>query len=223
MVKPSYPNIISLLLPVMILIPCIICALFNAPEVLRPLTTNFLALSPESPVFSAEMPAQKAIPASQASITIGGFKFRIVEVVFDETAMGFTPVNMAAGNWVLFVEFELQTGNKDDFKSLEVTVSNGYGQKSKAFILISGGMMQMLATVTLKGVSSNYKPLEDNVTWAFVVPKGVDKLYLNFPTGDRVDLTPFLKLARSAASKPGLLLSFFGGKLQQNANEERGE
>jgi len=212
MVKPSHLNIISLLLPVMILIPCIICAFLSVPDVFHPLTTNFLALSPESPIFSAEMPAQKAILASQASITIGGFKFRIVEVVFDETAMGFTPVNMAAGNWVMFVEFELLTGNKDDFKSLEVTVSNDSGQKSNAFLLISNGMMQMLANVTMKGVSSDYKPLEDNVTWAYVVPKSVDKLYLNFPTGERVDLAPFLKSSRSAASKPGLLFCFSGGK-----------
>ncbi len=167
--------------------------------------------------------AQKEIPASQSSITIGDFKFRIVRVVFAETAMGFVPVNIDANDQVMFVEFELLAGNKEAFKSLEVIVSHGSGQKSKAFILISGGMIQMLATVTMKGVSSDYQPGEDSVVWAYVVPKSVDKLYLNFPTGNRVDLTPLLKLSKSAASKPGLLLSFFGGKLQQNANEKRGE
>ena len=192
MVKPSHLNIISLLLPVVILIPCIICAFLSVPDVFHPLTANFLAQSPESPVFSAETAAQKVIPASQASITIGGFKFRIVEVVFDETAMGFAPVNIGAGDQVMFVEFELLAGSKEDFKSLEVTVFNGSGQKSNAFLLISNGMMQMLAKVTMKGVSSDYKPLEDNVTWAFVVPKGVDKLSLSFSTGEVVDLTPFI-------------------------------
>lgn len=223
MVEHSHLKIIFLLLPAMILIACIICALFDAPEALHPLTTKYIALSTDSPVFTAETAAQKAIPASQSSIMIGDFKFRIVKVVFDKTAMGFVPVDMDESDQVMFVEFELLAGNKEAFKILEIMASFGSGQKSKAFILISGGMMQMLATVTMKGVSSNYQPGEDSVVWAYVVPKSVDKLYLNFPTGDRVDLTPFLKLSRSAASKPGLLLSFFGGKLQQNANEERGE
>jgi hypothetical protein len=192
MVKHSHLNSIFLLLPVIILIPCIICALLNAPEVLHPLTAKYTALSTDLPVFSADTAAQKAIPALQSPITIGDFKFRIVGVVFDKTAMGFTPVNMDESDQVMFVEFELLTGNKEAFKSLEITVSNGSGQKSKAFILISGGMMQMLATVAMKGVSSGYQPGEDNVTWAFVVPKGVDKLYLNFSTGEVVDLKPFI-------------------------------
>jgi hypothetical protein len=50
----------------------------------------------------------------------------------------------------------------------------------------------MLATVTMKGDSSDYQPGEDNIVWAYVVPKGVDELYLNFPTGEVVDLTPFI-------------------------------
>lgn len=192
MVKHPHLKIISLLLPVMILIPCITCALLNATEVLHPLATKYIALSTDSPVFTADTAAQKAIPASEASISIGDFKFRIVEVVFDKTAMGFTPVNMDKGDQVMFVEFELLAGNKEAFKSLEITVSHGSGQKSKAVILISGGMMQMLATVTMKGVSSDYQPGKDNIVWAYVVPKGVDKLYLNFPTGEVVDLTPFI-------------------------------
>ena len=106
--------------------------------------------------------------------------------------MGFAPVNIGAGDQVMFVEFELLAGSKEDFKSLEVTVFNGSRQKSNAFLLISNGMMQMLAKVTMKGVSSDYKPLEDNVTWVFVVPKGVDKLSLSFPMGEVVDLTPFI-------------------------------
>jgi hypothetical protein len=192
MAKHSHLKIIFLLLPVIILIPCTICALLNAPEALHPLTTKYTALSTESPVVTADAAAQKAIPALQSSITIGDFKFRIVGVVFDETAMGFVPVDMGADDQVMFVEFELLAGNKEAFKSLEITVSHGSGQKSKAVILISGGMMQMLATVTMKGDSSDYQPGENNIVWAYVVPKGVDKLYLNFPTGEVVDLTPFI-------------------------------
>jgi hypothetical protein len=205
MVKYLYPNIIFLLLLVMIFIPSIIFALPIAPKILHPLTTKYIALPTDSPVFTADTPAQKAISASEASITIGDFKFRIVEVVFDKTAMGLVPVDMGADDQVMFVESELLAGNIEAFKSLEITVSHGSGRKSKAFILISGGMMQMLATVTMKGASSDYRPGEDNVTWAYVVPKGVHKLYLNFPTGEVIDLIPFIKRQKQKKEKEELL------------------
>jgi len=152
------------------------------------------ALSSDSSVFTASIPVQKAIPASQSSLAIGDFEFRVVEVVFDQTAMGFVPVDIGASDQVMFVEFELLAGSKEDFKSLEIRVSNGSSLKANAFILISNGMTQMLATVTMKGVSSDYRPGEDNVAWAYLVPKGADKLYLNFPTGEVVDLTPFIRV-----------------------------
>jgi len=152
------------------------------------------AVSTDSSVFKASVPVQKAIPASQSSLAIGDFEFRVVEVVFDQTAMGFVPVDMGASDQVMFVEFELLTGSKEDFKSLEIRISNGSSLKANAFILISNGMTQMLATVTMKGVSSDYQPGEDNVTRAYVVPKGLDQLYLNFPTGEVVDLTPFIRV-----------------------------
>jgi hypothetical protein len=167
-------------------------ALPNAAEVLHPLTTNSTSLSTDSPIFLTETPAQKAITASKASITIGDFKFRIAKVVFDEAAMGFVPVNMSAGDRVMFVEFELLTSNKEAFKVLEITVAHNSGQKSKAFIMTSGGIIQMLSSVTVKGTSSDYQPGEDNIAWAYVIPKDVDELYLNFPTGDVVNLTPFI-------------------------------
>jgi hypothetical protein len=204
MAKYSYPNRMFLLFLVMIFIPCLIFALPIVPGALHPLTIEYIAVSTDSPVFAADTAAQKAVPASQSSITTGNFKFRIVRVGFDETAMGFVPANMGKGDQVMFVESELLTGNIEAFKSLEITVSHGSGQKSKAFILISGGMMQMLATVTMKGASSDYQPGEDNVTWAYVVPKGADKLYLNFPTGEVIDLIPFIKRQKQKKEKEEL-------------------
>jgi hypothetical protein len=176
----------------MMLIPFVVCAFLNAPELSSHPTKKYITLSKDFHVFTTDTQAQSAVPASKESIAIGDFKFRVVKVVFDETAMGFVPVNMNAGNQVMFVEFELLTNNKDAFKGLEISVSNNSGQKSKAFILTSDGIIQMLSSVTVKGTSSNYQPGEDNITWAFVVPKGADKLYLNFPTGEVVDLTPFI-------------------------------
>jgi hypothetical protein len=96
----------------------------------------------------------------------------------------------------MFVEIELLAGNKEDFKGLEIMVSDGSGRKANAFILISNGMTQMLAAVTMRGVSSDYQPGEDNVTWAYVVPIGADKLYLSFPTGEVVDLTPLIRVKK---------------------------
>lgn len=193
MVKPSHLSIISLLLPVIIFIFCIMYALLNSPEILHPLTTNFIGISTDSPISTANAPAQNTIPASKESITISDFRFRVVKVVFDETAMGFVPVDMSADAQVMFVEFELLTSNKEAFKDLEIAVSHNSGHKSKAFILISGGIVQMLSNVTVKGTSSDYQPEEDNILWAYVIPKGANKLYLNFPAGEIVDLAPLIK------------------------------
>jgi len=199
MAKSSHLNMVSLLPPVITLIPCIICAFFNAPVVLHPLTTNFIEKSTDSPISSANAPAQKTIPASNESIVTGHFKFRVAKLAFDETAMGFVPVDMGPDNQVMFVEFELLEGSKESFKALEITVADGSGHKSKAFILTSGGMIQMLATVVMKNASSYYQPGEDRITWAYVVPRVVSKLYLNFTTGEIIELTPIIKSSRGVA------------------------
>lgn len=220
MAKSSHLNIISLLLPAITLIPCIICVFFNAPVVLHPLTTNFIGISTDSPISSASAPAQNTIPAPRKSIVIGEFKFRIAKVAFDETAMGFVPVDMDPDDQVMFVEFELLEGSKESFKALEIMVADGSGHKSKAFILTSAGMIQMLATVVMESTSSYYQPGEDRIAWAYVVPRGVSDLYLNFPTGEMIDLTPHIKsfscLAielcqeyRNLDSKPFSISGFF--------------
>jgi hypothetical protein len=151
---------------------------------------------------------------------IGEFKFRIAKVAFDETAMGFVPVDMDPDDQVMFVEFELLEGSKESFKALEIMVADGSGHKSKAFILTSAGMIQMLATVVMESTSSYYQPGEDRIAWAYVVPRGVSDLYLNFPTGEMIDLTPHIKsfscLAielcqeyRNLDSKPFSISGFF--------------
>ena len=193
MIKPSNLNTVFLIIPAVILIPCIVCSLLVVLEISQTIITKAITQSTDSLVFTAKTLAQKAIPASKESITIGDFKFRISTVAFNKTAMGFIPVNMNEGDQVMFVEFELLEGSKESFIELEITVSCGSGQKSNAFILISGGMMKMLATVIMKRASSDYKPGKNNIAWAYVVPKSVDKLYLNFPSGEIVDLAPFIK------------------------------
>jgi len=195
MFKHSHLKIIFLLLPIpmVIIVSFTVSTPLSAPEVLYPLTTKAKVLSIDTSLSLARTMAQNAIPASKASITIDDFKFRVVKVFFDETAMGFVPVDMSASDRVMFVEFKLLEGNKEAFKALEISVSHNSGQKSKAFILTSGGIIQMLSSVTVKGTSSDYQPGEDNIAWAYVAPKEVDELYLNFPTGEVVDLAPLIK------------------------------
>lgn len=193
MFKHSRLKIIFLLLSRMMLIPFIVCAFLNAPEVSPHPTKKYRALSKDFLVFTVDTQAQKAILSPKESIAINDFKFRVAKVSFDKTAMGFVPVDMSADNQVMFVEFELLEGNKEVFKGLEISVSHNSGQKSKAFILTSGGIIQMLSSVTVKGISSDYQPGEDNIAWAYVVPKEVDELCLNFPTGEAVDLAPLIK------------------------------
>jgi hypothetical protein len=165
----------------------------NFLELSRTQATGSVIQSSASSLPSQETPVQKAIPASLESIALGGFKFRVAEVAFDETAMGFVPVGLSEGDLMMFVEFELKEGDKNAFKSLEITVSCASGRKSKAVILTSDGIMQMLATVTLRNSTSAHKPGRDNITFVYVVPKDADGLHLYFPTGETIDLAPLIK------------------------------
>jgi hypothetical protein len=169
------------------------CAAPGFLELSRTQTTGAVIQSNAFPHSDQETPAQKAIPASREAMAIGGFKFRIAGVTFDETAMGFVPVGMSEGDRMMFVEFELQEGDKKTFKNLEITVSCASGRKSKAIILTSDGIMQMLATVTLRNSGSTHEPGRDNITFVYAVPKGADGLHRHFPAGETIDLTPLIK------------------------------
>lgn len=169
------------------------CATPGFLELSATQTTETAIQANSSPLSDQETPVQKAIPASLESIALGGFKFRITEVAFDETAMGFVPVGLSEGDLMMFVEFELKEGDKNAFKSIEITVSCASGRKSKAVILTSDGIMQMLATVTLRNSTSAHEPVRDNITFVYVVPKDADGLHLYFPTGETIDLAPLIK------------------------------
>lgn len=138
-------------------------------------------------------PAQTSIPASRASIASGEFRFRIVTVAFEETAMGFAPSDMGPGDRVMLVEFKLLEGSRDSFKNLEVQATYAPDGKSSAVILIADGMVRMLSAVIMTGKSSDFRPAEDNVAWAFVVPGESVGFFLEFPTGETIDLSPLIK------------------------------
>lgn len=132
------------------------------------------------------------IPASQASITSGGFEFRIAQLAFDNTVQGLAPKDMDANSHILFVEFELLSGAQEAFEALTILIKNGSGRSSEPIALISGGRVKVLATLTMTGESFQYEPDENRIIWAFVVPKNQTALYLIFPTGEVVDLSPLM-------------------------------
>lgn len=137
--------------------------------------------------------AQAAIPTSKTIFKIGDFEFRICNILFCDTAGGFVPRDMGVDDQVMFIEFELLSGDKEAFQSLQIRVKDSFGHKSNAFILASGGMMQMLTAVNMTKASSEYRPNKDNIAWAYIVKRDVDELYLNFPTGEVIELTPLVK------------------------------
>ena len=148
---------------------------------------------PSCPRISNFFPnAQKTIPDAQTVFTVAGFKFRIVKIAFAASAMGFIPKDMASSDRLMFVEFELLSGNREDFKSLQIVVSYGPMRKLKAIALAEGGMMKMLSLMVMKNASSDYRPEKTNIAWAYVVPKGTTDFLLNFPTGEVISLAPLI-------------------------------
>jgi hypothetical protein len=144
------------------------------------------------PLSSILIAAQAPIPASKASISIGTFTFRITAVVFDQNALGFAPPDMKASDRIIFVEFKLLAGDVDDFKDLTVPISCEAGQEFPPVLLTSGGVVKMLATMTMKGRPGNYRPHAENIAWAYVVSREATKFHLHFPSGEVVDLTPLI-------------------------------
>jgi hypothetical protein len=122
---------------------------------------------------------------------IGEFTFRIVEVAYDNTALGMAPSSMGSNDQIVWVEFELLSGDQTDFEGLQISLTDG-SQNSDAIILASNGMMQMLATVTMTGEKGKFTPSEDHIAWAYVFTKNAGELYLSFPSGEIIDLIPVL-------------------------------
>lgn len=136
---------------------------------------------------------QKIIPASEKSITVNNFKFRVVKVAFDKTAMGFVPLNMAKDQKILSVELEILSGSKDSFKGLDLLLADGSGKKYKPIIQISGSIILLLSDVIVKEPFPDYRPETDTIVWSYVVSEHFDEFYLVFPTGLAVDLCPLIK------------------------------
>lgn len=140
---------------------------------------------------------KRPVQAGDSPLCIGGFRFRIVRVGFDSSAMGFVPADMSPKERLIFVECELLSGNRYDFKNLEITLSSGSGQRSKAVVLISGGMMKALSSLTIADMSYSFQPENENIAWAYVVQESESDFFLTFPAGEVISLAPFIRRIRS--------------------------
>ena len=155
-------------------------------------STNTPIPPTDTPTPPTDTPEPEAISAAESTITIGEFQFHITEVAYDSTALGMAPSNMSSSDQIVWVEFELLSGDSTAFQSLQISLTNGNGKSSNAIILASNGMMQMLATVTMTGKKGNFTPDAENIAWAYVFPKSASELFLSFPSGEMIDLTPIL-------------------------------
>ena len=131
--------------------------------------------------------------AFQTPVTIDGLRFRVAAVVFDETAVGFAPAGMDAGSHVMLVELELLSGSRDPFKDLKIQVTHDKGIRTSPIIQIAEGMVKMLSTVTMTGKSSDYSPSEENIVWAFVIPRDASDIFLELADRETLDLSPYIK------------------------------
>lgn len=125
-------------------------------------------------------------------ISINGYTCELTAVVLDETAMGFIPAAMTESEQIIWVEFKLLSGDREGFKQLGLQLDYGADQKAKPCLLFSRNVTKMLATVTLKATAAFYKPKQESIAWAFMLPASPEKLLLKFPSGISIDLRLYL-------------------------------
>jgi len=145
-----------------------------------------------TPLPPTDTPEPEAISAAEPTITIDEFGFRIAEVAYDSTAVGMAPSSMGSGDQIVWVEFKLLSGDQAAFEELQIKLADGGNRSAEAIILASNGRMRMLETLTLTATKVKHLPDAQNIAWAYVFPKSAGELYLFFPSGEKVDLTPVL-------------------------------
>ncbi len=132
------------------------------------------------------------IPASQAPITVDGFECRVLQVAYDDAIFGTVPLTMGGSDQILFVEFELITGENEAFASLMPVLVLESGTRQGPAAWISDQNVHVLTAVTYTGTPSEFSPGESSVALAYVVPQSPGTLLLEFPSGVSIDLTPLM-------------------------------
>jgi hypothetical protein len=119
-------------------------------------------------------PTMASIPGSMEPMVIGDFNFSFTTVVLsDEGLHGMAPYPMTADQTVLGIEVNLISGDLDQLSQLDIWITDEAGNRTD-----SG--------TTLTAESQN------QVTWLFPVAKTSHSFFLNFPSGEVIDLAPLL-------------------------------
>jgi hypothetical protein len=146
----------------------------------------------EAPVPPTNTPTPAIVPASQESITVGEFEFRVVRIALDEAIFGMVPNNMGDGDQILFIEFELTAGENEAFANLRPAIVLESGEKHQAAAWIGDKNVYTLTDMTYTGAASEFSPTETLVALAYVIPKDPGVLLLEFSSGVLVDLMPLM-------------------------------
>lgn len=121
------------------------------------------------------IPTPTAIPASETPFTVGSFQLQITSVSLG--AAMFAPAGMAEDETVLTVEIEVLSGNPEMVAKFGVWTTDESGRRNSS--------MAATATTTADGEIRA-------IQWLFGVAENSESLYLHFPSGVTVDLSPLL-------------------------------
>jgi hypothetical protein len=133
-------------------------------------------------------PTPAIVPASQESITVDEFKFQVVRIAHDEAIFGMVPNNMGEGDQILFIEFELTTGENEAFANLRPAIVLESGEKHQVAAWIGDKNVYTLTDMMYTGAASEFSPTEDLVALAYVIPQRPGALLLEFSSGVLIDL-----------------------------------
>ncbi|MBN2556675.1 MAG: hypothetical protein JXA97_12110 [Anaerolineales bacterium] len=196
--RVSIKPVFVLLLALLVLAACGVPA--EAPPIVVPADTAVLipltAISTDTavpiPPTKTPEPAPAVIPATQDPIQVGAFEFRVLQTAFDDGIGGMVPHGMG-NDRILFIEFEMISGDNADFAALKPVVVLESGELREPVAIISANTISTLADMTYTGVSGSYAPSEGAVVLAYVVPADPGNVLLEFPAGEIIDMTPLMR------------------------------
>ena len=155
-----------------------------SPTFLQPTATPTSLLPTDTPTPSATdtptpIPTPTAISASETPFAVGDFQLQITSVSLG-TAM-FAPAGMAEDETVLTIEVQVLSGDpkivgKSDGE-FDVWTTNDSGRRNSS----------RAATSTMTGDGEIQA-----IQWLFGVAQSSESLFLHFPSGVTVDLSPLL-------------------------------
>lgn len=176
-------KIVGAIMGILFLIGCNLMSTSTLPTLTPELPTNTpkpLATATdivtETPT---PVPTPTIIPSADAPINIDASQLQIVSVDFGPAMLA--PVGMAADETVLTIELKVLSGDPEIVSKadgeFDVWITNETGRKNSS----------RAATATITGDGEIR-----TIQWLFGIAEDSESLYLHFPNGVTVDLTPLL-------------------------------